>query len=174
MLFRSPKPQTPNPKPQTPNPKPQIQNLFLDDPEHNRGFGSCKTSSDLRRKFIWAFGPSQLKKDSCQGLTRSRPDSGIWELSDTQLVVHVVLSLAVVGLRLGVDSIPNVVGQAPAYEGPESPVGYFGVENVGVDVEEPVSLVGADSPVPVSGRRQLPGVGSEPLMSDTDNPNRIP
>ena len=25
MLFRSPKPQTPNPKPQTPNPKPRIQ-----------------------------------------------------------------------------------------------------------------------------------------------------
>jgi hypothetical protein len=29
VLFRSPKPQTPNPKPQTPNPKPQTPNPLL-------------------------------------------------------------------------------------------------------------------------------------------------
>jgi hypothetical protein len=61
-----------------------------------------------------------------------------------------VLSLVVVVLAFGVDTGPNVVGQTPSDDGPESPVGDLSVKNVGVDVKESVSFNRTDSSVPVS------------------------
>jgi len=112
---------------------------------------------------------SSRSEVSGQGLTWSGPDSGIWELSDAQLVVHLVLSLFVVGLCLGVDSVPDVVGESPADENPERPVSYLGVQDVGVDVKVSVSLEGADSSVPVSCGWESAGVGGEALKLAREN-----
>lgn len=112
---------------------------------------------------------SSRSEVSAQGLTWSGPDSGVWELSDAQLVVDLVLSLFVVGLCLGVDSVPDVVCESPADEYPEGPVSYLGVQDVGVDVKIAVSLEGTDSSVPVSCGWKSAGVGSEACKLAREN-----
>ena len=61
-----------------------------------------------------------------------------------------MLSLVVVVLGFSVETAPDVVGETPSDENPESPVHDLSIKNVGVDVQEAVSLVRGNSSVPVS------------------------
>src|SRR3990167_5147641 len=91
-------------------------------------------------------------------LSRSGPNSVEWQLSDSQLVVWLVRSFVIVPSFLDPDTGEDMVGQTPNQENEEAVVCHLGVQSVGVQVEESVSLERGNSGPPVSGCRESSAV----------------
>lgn len=72
-----------------------------------------------------------------------------------------MLSFTIVILGFVVDTCEDVIGQTPSDDDPEGPVDNLCVQNVSVDVQESVSLVGTDSSIPVSSDWESSGVSGE-------------
>lgn len=94
-------------------------------------------------------------------LTRSGPDSVVRQVSTGQLVIYLVFSLAIMLRSTSVNSIPNMVGHTPTQDYPKAPIDNLSVQDMSVDIEEPISLIRTNPSIPVSGSWEFTSVLSQ-------------